>query len=270
MGRHTLKTWSATQKKVTLSSGEDQLVAMVKMSCEMIGMTQLASEWGLAMKGNVFAGSSVALGIAERRGSGKMRHVKIGTLWIQEKNQTGELQYTKVQGDNNPADLMTNNVNRRTLDKMAAPDHSSNAFALAQVLFCHPKSLSVCHGSRAMGKRTDELEGRLAASNDTLSGVVIQFNRNKQKFKDETEFEFAQQKLVLHEVVEGARKEFEGLRQAIHGLHVETNTVTNLQQRVVHLESNSPGAYTNKGHLPHKSMVPKNFTDKADEWRSSK
>ena len=44
--RHTLKTWSATQKNVTLSSGEAELVAMVKISCEMIGMTQLASEWG--------------------------------------------------------------------------------------------------------------------------------------------------------------------------------------------------------------------------------
>ena len=50
-----------------------------------------------------------------------MRHVKIETLWIQEKNETGELQeYTKVQGDSNPADLMTKNVDRRTLDKMAA------------------------------------------------------------------------------------------------------------------------------------------------------
>ena len=55
----------------------------VKMSCEMNGMTQLASEWGLVMKGNIFADSSAALGIAKRRGSGKMRHVKIGTLWIQ-------------------------------------------------------------------------------------------------------------------------------------------------------------------------------------------
>ena len=44
--------------------------------------------------------------------------------------------------------------------------------------------------------------------------------------------------------------------------------VTNLQQRVVHLGSNSSGAYTNKGYLPEKSMIPKNFTDKADEWRS--
>ena len=44
-GRHTLNTWSARQN-VTLSSGEAELVAMVKMSCEMTGMTRLASEWG--------------------------------------------------------------------------------------------------------------------------------------------------------------------------------------------------------------------------------
>ena len=57
------------------------------------------------------------------------------------------------------------------------------------------KSLSVLHGSGAMENRIDELEGRLAAINDKLSGVVNQVNDDKQKFKDETEFEFAQQKL---------------------------------------------------------------------------
>ena len=63
---------------------------MVKMSSEMIGMTQLASELRLAKKGNrVFADSTAALGIAKRRGRGKMRHVKIGTLWIQGQNETG-------------------------------------------------------------------------------------------------------------------------------------------------------------------------------------
>ena len=72
-GRHILKTWSAAQKNVTPSSGEAELVAMVKMSCEIIGMTQLASEWGLAMKGNIFADSSATLGIAKKRGRGKMR-----------------------------------------------------------------------------------------------------------------------------------------------------------------------------------------------------
>ena len=36
----------------------------------------------------------------------------------------------------------------------------------------------------AMERRIDELEGRLAAINDKLSGVVNQFNDDKQKFKD--------------------------------------------------------------------------------------
>ena len=44
--------------------------------------------------------------------------------------------------------------------------------------------------------------------------------------------------------------------------------MTNLQQRIVHLESNTSGAYDNKGYLPQKRMISKNFTDKADEWRS--
>ena len=47
-----------------------------------------------------------------------------------------------------------------------------------------------------MERRIDELEGRLTAINDKLSGVVNQFNDDKQKFKDETELEFAQHKLL--------------------------------------------------------------------------
>ena len=40
-GRHYIKSWSATQKSVTLSSGEAELVAAVKMSSEIIGIAQL-------------------------------------------------------------------------------------------------------------------------------------------------------------------------------------------------------------------------------------
>ena len=58
------------------------------------------------------------------------------------------------------------------------------------VLSCQ-KSLSVLRGSGAMENRIDELEGRLAAINDKLSGAVNQFNVDTQKCKDETEFEFA-------------------------------------------------------------------------------
>jgi len=117
-GAHTLKTWSATQKNITLSSGEAELVAMVKMTSEAIGMTQLAGEWEIEMKANMYADSSAALGVVKRRGCGKLRHVKIGMLWIQERNESGEVQYTKVRGTDNPGDLMTKNVPMAILDKM--------------------------------------------------------------------------------------------------------------------------------------------------------
>ncbi len=107
LGRHCIKSWSATQRSVTLSSGEAELVAAVKLCTELIGLTQLAFDWGLTYQGKVFIDSAAALGVAHRRGNGKLRHVKVGMLWIQRKIEDGEIDMNKVAGEENPADLMT-------------------------------------------------------------------------------------------------------------------------------------------------------------------
>ena len=106
-GTHYIKSWSSTQKNVTLSSGEAELVAAVKASCELIGVLQMANEWGYEVEGEVFVDSTAALAITGRKGNGKMRHVKVGMLWIQEKAEEGELRYRKVDGTLNTADLLT-------------------------------------------------------------------------------------------------------------------------------------------------------------------
>ena len=41
-GKHHLKSWSVTQKRVTLSSADAELVALVKASTETIGVLQMA------------------------------------------------------------------------------------------------------------------------------------------------------------------------------------------------------------------------------------
>ena len=115
-GKHCIKTWSVTQKGITLSSGEAELVAAVKMSTEIIGMTQLLGDWGQESRGHVLVDSSAALGIVRRKGNGRLRHIRVGMLWIQEKEGNGELEYHKVKGENNPADLMTKNVPPRLLE----------------------------------------------------------------------------------------------------------------------------------------------------------
>ena len=55
----------------------------------------------------VYADSSAALAIADGKGSGKLRHISIRMLWIQEKERRSEIETRKVKGEINPADLFT-------------------------------------------------------------------------------------------------------------------------------------------------------------------
>ena len=118
VGQHCVKSWSSTQRSVTLSSGEAELVAAVKTCTELIGLAQLVRDWGIDLECNVYVDSAAAIGVVNRRGAGKLRHVKVGMLWIQEKMEDEELKVHKVKGDQNMADLMTKYLPRRKIDEL--------------------------------------------------------------------------------------------------------------------------------------------------------
>ena len=118
VGTHCLRSWSVTQKFVTLSSGEAELMALVKASAEAIGLTQLAASWGLVFDANVHVDSSAALAVVHRRGCGKLRHVRIGHLWVQELASEELVSFMKVRGTANPADLMTKHLPGKVLDRL--------------------------------------------------------------------------------------------------------------------------------------------------------
>ena len=73
-------------------------------------------DFGVESEGGIYADSSAALAIAKRKGAGKMRHVNINCLWIQERQNEKDLELRKVLGTENPADLMTNHLARQPLD----------------------------------------------------------------------------------------------------------------------------------------------------------
>ena len=98
LGTHYIKSWSSTQKTIALSSGEAELTAVVKCSCETIGILQLSADWWMELEGEVLVDSSAALGVVGRKGAGKLRHVRVGQLWVQEKAESGQLKYRKVKG----------------------------------------------------------------------------------------------------------------------------------------------------------------------------
>ena len=93
LGTHFIKKVSSTQKTIALSTAEAELTAVVKCSCEVIGITQLAEDWDMDLTGDIFVDSSAALGVVARKGAGKLRHVRVGQLWVQQKAEDKELMY---------------------------------------------------------------------------------------------------------------------------------------------------------------------------------
>ena len=73
-------------------------------------MLQLAADWNITIPGRVLVDSTAALGVVKRHGSGRLRHIRVGMLWVQQKQESGELAYAKVPGQDNPGDLMTKHL----------------------------------------------------------------------------------------------------------------------------------------------------------------
>ena len=125
MGQHLIKSWSRTQDSVTLSSAEAELVAPSKLAMEMLGVRSMAIEWCITKKEdaiNLLCDASAALSIA-RQGDGKMRHINVRTLWLQEKQLQNTLKYTKIKGEGNPSGGLTKHVGCELAQKYAKQTH---------------------------------------------------------------------------------------------------------------------------------------------------
>ena len=90
---------------------------MCKLATEISGIGSMAADLGRDVNVVLYADSSAAIAIAKRRGAGKLSHINIGLLWIQDKTESKEVAIKKVKGISNPADMMTKVVNQEKLQK---------------------------------------------------------------------------------------------------------------------------------------------------------
>ena len=117
LGSHLLKHWTSTQKKITLSSGEAELGAVVRGFSEALGIQSVARDLGVELAPEVHADSSAAIGICRRSGIGKVRHFAVAQLWVQDLVRSRACRLFKVLGTENPADLLTKPLSRPEIDK---------------------------------------------------------------------------------------------------------------------------------------------------------
>ena len=117
LGKHTMKAWSNTQSVIALSSGEAEYYGLVKGASQAMGLRSLAADLGIDLSICLKTDSSAAKGIASRNGLGKVRHVEVAQLWVQEKVRNGEISQEKVDGKDNLADALTKYLGREDLER---------------------------------------------------------------------------------------------------------------------------------------------------------
>ena len=102
-----VRGWSKLQKVVALSSGEAEYYAMVSGCAEALGVQAVARDLGWMLPIYLMVDSSAAKSMASRKGLGKVRHMEVRHLWLQEVVREKRITMVKVDGRINPADTLT-------------------------------------------------------------------------------------------------------------------------------------------------------------------
>ena len=116
-GRHAIQHWSVTQSTIALSSAEAELGGIVKGACNALGLQSVAADLELDREVLLHGDSAAAIGICRRQGVGRIRHLAVQDLWVQDQIRQKKINLVKVQGTHNVSDLMTKYLSREELDK---------------------------------------------------------------------------------------------------------------------------------------------------------
>jgi len=128
-GIHMIKSTSTTQTVHSLSSGESEFYAAVKAAAMGIGAVSMLRDLGLDLEKpvdirvkqmedsclEIHTDASAGIGIASRRGAGRVRHIATPTLWLQKLIGDKKAVIKKVPGADNVADMGTKHLDAATM-----------------------------------------------------------------------------------------------------------------------------------------------------------
>jgi hypothetical protein len=101
------KIWSSTRATLSLSVGEAEYYALVKAAAEGLGIQALAKDMAFDFQLGIWVDSTTVKAIAARIGLGKVRHVEVKYLWVQQAMKAKKFEAKKVAGEENFADIGT-------------------------------------------------------------------------------------------------------------------------------------------------------------------
>ena len=114
-GSHLVKSHSRTQSNIALSAWEAEFFALVATASEALGLVAMTEDFGDKTESYLYADASAAIGVANREGVGRIRHIDTQSLWLPQALWKRRLGLGKVLGTENPSDLMTKHVDSKLL-----------------------------------------------------------------------------------------------------------------------------------------------------------
>ena len=80
-------------------------------------MVAAMSEWGIEVDLIIKSDAVAAIGMVKRQGLGRIRHLAVADLWIQQKAREGSVHYKKLEGSKNTSDILTKPVESETMER---------------------------------------------------------------------------------------------------------------------------------------------------------
>lgn len=118
-GTASLKHWSRQQKVIAKCSAEAALYAATAAISELKGLASMLADLCVAVTLEVAMDAKATMGILQRVGLGKLKHMSVHHLWAQAEVRAGNVTLRKVHTSENLADVGTKALPSEIVGKLA-------------------------------------------------------------------------------------------------------------------------------------------------------
>ena len=99
---------------IALCTAEAELMGLNTAAAESIFVRNILEDMGFVdVPIHIYGDSSAALGAINREGAGKMKHIHVRQLWLQQMLREKRLKVFKISTEENVADLMTKHLSAK-------------------------------------------------------------------------------------------------------------------------------------------------------------
>ena len=107
-----IQSWSKDQSTIARSSGEAELYACNLGASKALGLQTIMKELGWNYEVKIQVDVNATIGTLHRRGLGKLRHVEVEELWLQQEISRKKVSVSKIKGAENTADIGTKRIKK--------------------------------------------------------------------------------------------------------------------------------------------------------------